>query len=141
MASVYLWAKVFHLLCVMGWVASIFVQATALRFLANGEEKEGGRERFVVLGLGAYRMGHHLFGWAVVLGLILWLYVGIGGGWLHVKLALVSALLAHFMIGGRRLKRIRLKGEYPSRRWTIWYARLPVALLLTVVWLVLGKPF
>jgi len=77
----------------------------------------------------------------VVFGLILWLYVGIGGAWLHAKLVVVILLLAHFMVGGRRLKRSRRGGECPTRRWALWYGRLPVALLVAVVWLVLAKPF
>lgn len=141
MVSVYLWAKIAHLVGVIGWMATVFAMAAALRRVADEGEAGATRERFVVFGLSAYRLGHHLFGWAVVLGLVLWLYVGIGGAWLHAKLAVVALLLAHFIVGGRLLKRAKREGRYPSRVWALWYGRAPAALLLVVVWLVLGKPF
>lgn len=133
--------KVLHLLCVMGWVASIFALAAALRCVADRSETAPARDRFVSYGLRAYRLGHHLFGGAVVFGLVLWLFVGIGGPWLHAKLLFVILLLAHFMVGGRRLKRMKRGGDGPTRRWALWYGRLPGPALATIVWLVLGKPF
>ena len=141
MAIVYIWMKVLHLLCVMGWIATVFGMAAALRYLADESETALGRERFLAYGLRAYRLGHHLFGWAVVFGLILWLYVGIGGPWLHAKLAVVVLFLAHFIIGGRRLKQIKRGGTNPSRGWALWYVRIPAAILLAILWLVVGKPF
>lgn len=140
-ASVYLWAKVAHLLCVVGWIATVFVLSAAIRIAADDVELSSVRERFVAFGLGAYRLGHHLFGWAVIFGLVLWLYVGVGGGWLHVKLVVVTLFIVHFTWGGRRLKAAKRKGVYPSRRFAFWFAWAPVALLFVVVWLVLGKPF
>lgn len=138
--SLYIWVKLGHLLCVMGWVATVFALAAVLPFVAERAESADVRERFVRFGLAAYRLGHHLFGWAVLFGLVLWLYFGVAGGWLHVKLALVLALLVQFSVGGRRLKRIRKGGSLISRRWALWYRRIPALLLLGIVWLALGKP-
>jgi putative membrane protein len=41
-----------------------------------------------------------MFGFAFVLGLVLWLHFHMSGGWLHAKLALVVLMLAHFTLSG-----------------------------------------
>jgi protoporphyrinogen IX oxidase len=99
------------------------------------------RGRFLELDRRVYRLGHHLFGWAFVCGLVLWLKVGIGGGWLHVKLVVVAGLLVHFMAGERWIKRAERVGSLPSECLLRWHGRWPMLLLAVVVWLVVAKPF
>jgi putative membrane protein len=82
-----------------------------------------------------------MFGFAVLLGLALWLHFGIGGGWLHAKLALVALLLAHFIVAGRWLKGVAAGRALPTPTTLRWFNELPVVMLVVVVYLVLAKPF
>lgn len=80
----YLWTKLFHLFLVITWMATVFGLPVLLIHLVNWKPDTDDRDELLILGKRIYRLGHHLFGWAVIFGLVLWLYVGIGGSWLHV---------------------------------------------------------
>src|SRR5690606_16053901 len=100
----YLWTKTAHIVFVVAWMASVFYLPRILVNLAEAGEAPAVRARLVLMGRRLYRFGHMMFGFAVVLGLVLWLHFGITGAWLHAKLALVALLLAHFTVAGRWLK-------------------------------------
>ena len=51
----------------------------------------------------------------VLLGLVLWLYYGVSGGWLHVKLVLVIVMFAFYIVTGRWLKGSRGMATNSSR--------------------------
>ena len=93
------------------------------------------------MGRKLYRFGHNMFGLALILGLVLWLYFHVSGGWLHAKLALVALLLAHFIIAGRWLKGVDKGRALPSSFKLRLFNELPVLLLVVIVYLVLAKPF
>jgi putative membrane protein len=93
------------------------------------------------MGRRLYRFGHAMFGFAVVLGMVLWLHFDMTGGWLHAKLALVVLLLAHFVIAGRWLKGVERGRALPSTRTLRWFNEVPVFVLVGIVYLVLAKPF
>ena len=139
--NLYPWTKILHLWLVIGWMATVLALPPLLLAAAAAGSDAPQRGRFLALGRRAYRLGHHLFGWAVLGGLVLWLKVGIGGGWLHAKLAVVAALLAHFMASGRWIKRAERGGSLPLERRLRWHARWPMVLLAVVLWLVVAKPF
>jgi putative membrane protein len=133
----YFLIKSLHLLFVVAWMSAVF-------YLVNLAEDGGQpavRDRLVLMGRRLYRFGHTVFGLAVLLGLGLWLHYGIGGGWLHAKLALVVVLLAYFIWTGVMLKRAAAGGALPSSKRLRLVNELPVLLLLPVIWLVLAKPF
>lgn len=139
--NIYLWAKLFHLFLVMTWMATVFGLPVLLLKAAGQDPGTASREDLLALGRRVYRVGHHLFGWAVLFGLVLWLYVGIGGGWLHIKLVLVILLLAHFTISGRWIKGAARGRSLPPSHLLRWHCRLPAVLLFALLWLVLAKPF
>jgi putative membrane protein len=136
----YLWTKTLHLVFVIAWMASVFYLPRILVNLAEATGQAAVHERLVLMGRRLYRFGHTMFGFAFALGLVLWLYFGIGGGWLHVKLGLVALLLGYFTWTGRMLKRAGKGGALPSSRWLRWFNELPLVLLVAIVYLVLGKP-
>ncbi len=76
----------------------------------------------------------------VVFGLWLWLGYGLGGGWLHAKLALVAVLVAYHVWCGR------LVGDFAHDRNTRghvfyrWFNEFPVLVLIAVVLLTVLKP-
>ena len=137
----YLWTKTAHVVFVIAWMASVFYLPRILVNLAEAGDVPEVRERLLLMGKRLYRFGHMMFGFAFVLGLVLWLYFHVSGGWLHAKLALVVLLLVHFTIAGRWLKGLDKGRALPSGKALRWFNELPVLLLVGVIYLVLAKPF
>lgn len=137
----YIWIKTFHIVFVIAWMATVFYLPRILLNLVEAGEQPAVRERLVLMGRRLYRFGHVMFGLAVVFGLTLWLYFGIAGGWLHVKLLLVAVLLVVFVVSGRWLKGVDRGRALPSARTLRWFNEAPVLVLVAIVWLVLAKPF
>ena len=137
----YLWTKTAHLVFVMAWMGSVFYLPRILVNLAEAGAEPAVRSRLMLMGRRLYRFGHVMFGFAVVLGLVLWLHFNIAGGWLHAKLALVALMLAHNTIAGRWLKGVDKGRALPSSKALRWFNEAPVLLLVGVVYLVLAKPF
>jgi Predicted membrane protein len=138
----YLLTKSLHIVFVIAWMATVFYLP---RILVNIKEAEGEppavKARLELMGRRLYKFGHSMFGMALIFGLVLWLYFGISGGWLHAKLALVVAMLAYFIWAGRALKRSIAGGPLPSSKALRIGNELPVLVLLAIVYLVVAKPF
>ena len=141
MSASYLWIKTFHLVFVMAWMAAVFYLPRILVNIAEAGDAGAVRERLVLMGRRLYRFGHVMFGIALLLGLVLWLYYGVSGGWLHVKLVLVIVMFAFYIVTGRWLKGVDKGRALPSGRALRWFNELPLVLLIAIVWLVLAKPF
>jgi putative membrane protein len=137
----YLWTKTAQLVFVIAWMSCVFYLPRILVNLAEAGEEPAVRARLLLMGRRLYRFGHMMFGFAVLLGLVLWLHFGIAGGWLHAKLALVALLLAHFIVAGRWLKGAAAGRALPSATTLRWFNEVPVVMLVAVVYLVLAKPF
>lgn len=137
----YLWTKTAHVVFVIAWMAGVFYLPRILVNIAEAGGEPAVRARLILMGRRLYRFGHVMFGFAVVLGLTLWLHFGMTGGWLHAKLALVALLLAYFIVSGRWLKGVEAGRALPSARTLRWFNEAPVILLFGVVYLVIAKPF
>ena len=137
----YFWTKTAHLVFVMAWMGGVFYLPRILVNLAEAGDEPAVRARLVLMGRRLYKFGHMMFGFAFVLGLVLWFHFHISGAWLHAKLALVVLMLAHYTIAGRWLKRAEKGGALPSSRALRWFNEIPVLLLVAIVFLVIAKPF
>ena len=142
----YLLTKTAHLVFVIAWMATVFYLPRILVNIAEAgdgqtPEAKAVRARLTLMGRRLYGFGHTMFGIAVVLGTVLWLYFGIGGGWMHAKLALVALLLAYFIVAGRWLKGVDAGRPLRSPKALRWFNELPVLVLFAIVYLVLAKPF
>ncbi|MBD8524697.1 CopD family protein [Pseudomarimonas arenosa] len=140
----YVLTKTAHLLFVIAWMATVFYLPRILVNVseaASDQDPQAVRARLLLMARRLYRFGHHMFGLAFILGLVLWLYYDIKGGWLHAKLLLIGLMLAHFIIAGRWAKRAERGAALPSSRALRWFNEIPVVLLLPVIYLVLAKPF
>lgn len=147
----YLWIKTFHLLFVIAWMASVFYLPRILVNVAEAGDVAAVRERLLLMGRRLYRFGHTMFGFAVVLGFLLWLGhrlapewlpdVVAGMKWIHAKLGLVALLLVYYIGCGVMLKRAAKGVALPSARALRLINELPVLLLVAVIYLVLAKPF
>ena len=137
----YLWTKTFHLVFVMAWMGSVFYLPRILVNVAEAGAQPDVRARLLLMGQRLYKFGHTMFGLAFTLGLVLWLYFGIDGGWLHAKLGLVLLMLVYFLVCGRLLKRAAAGAALPGATALRWFNEAPVLLLVGIVFLVLAKPF
>ena len=139
--NAYVWTKTAHLVFVMAWVASVFYLPRVLVNLVEAGDAPDVRARLVLMGRRLYRFGHVMFGLAIVAGIVLRVHFGIGGAWLHAKLALVALMLVHFIVAGRWLKGVDKGRTLPSATALRWFNEVPVLLLVAIVYLVLAKPF
>ena len=140
--NAYIWTKTAHLVFVIAWMAAVFYLPRLLVNLAEAGDVAPVRERLLLMGRRLYGFGHSMFGLAFALGLVLWLYFGMAGGWLHAKLALVALMLAYYIVAGRWLKGVAAGTKtLPSARALRWFNELPVLLMVGIIWLVLAKPF
>jgi putative membrane protein len=83
---------------------------------------------------------------AVALGLVLWLYygiglVGVGNGWMHAKLTIVLLALGYHHGCGRLLRKFEARTNTRGHVWFRWFNEVPVVLLTFAVILVVVKPF
>ena len=82
---------------------------------------------------------------SAVLGLVLWLYYGIGKGpgqgWMHAKLAIVVLLLGYHHGCGAILRKFEAGTMQRSHVWFRWFNEAPVLMMLAAVCLVVVKPF
>ena len=146
----YTWIKVFHLLFVIAWMATVFYLPRILVNLAETPGQPDVQARLQLMGRRLYRFGHHMFGMAVLFGLALYLGHHVSAAlpdavgpmkWIHAKLTLVALLLAYFIACGRLLKKAGAGGAMPSSTTLRWLNELPLLALVPILWLVLAKPF
>src|SRR5688572_25121159 len=136
-----LWVKAFHLIFVVTWFAGLFYLPRLFVYHAMAEDAPG-RQRFEVmerkLYYGIMAPGAVL---TVVFGLWLWLGYGIGGAWLHAKLALVVALIGYHLWCGKLINDFKQGRNTRGHVWYRWFNEVPTIILLLVVILAVVKPF
>jgi putative membrane protein len=137
-----LWLKSLHIVFVTSWFAGLFYLPRILVNLAMVDPSSTAeRTRLLLMARKLYRFMGPLMVLALAPGLWLWLGWGIGGGWMHAKLALVVVLIAYHLACGRLLARFVRGENRHSHVWYRWFNELPVLLLLAIVLLVVFKPF
>ncbi|HET6435038.1 MAG TPA: CopD family protein [Xanthomonadaceae bacterium] len=147
----YLWVKTAHLVFVIAWMASVFYLPRILINLVEAGDAAEVCDRLLLMGRRLQRFGQVMFGFAFLLGLVLWLgyrvlpgfptMVAAGSGWLHAKLGLVVLLLVANTVSARWLRGAAAGRALPSATTLRWFNELPLVLLVAIVWLVLAKPF
>jgi len=139
-----LWIKAFHIVFVASWFAGLFYLPRLFVNLAQvGADSHSERERLLLMARRLYRFSNLLMLPALLLGLWLWLGYGMGSGygWLHVKLALVLAVLGYHHFCGRLLRAFEQLRNRRSERWLRVYNESAVLLFTAIVLLVVIKPF
>ncbi len=132
--------KSLHIVFVTSWFAGLFYLPRIFVNLAM-EENDAARQRLLVMARKLYRFMTILAVPALAFGLWLWLGYGIGGGWMHAKLALVVVLIGYHHVCGSLLRKFEAGHNARSHRWYRWFNEVPVLVLLAVVLLVVLKPF
>jgi protoporphyrinogen IX oxidase len=145
-----LWIKALHIVFVASWFAGLFYLPRIFVNLAMvPADSVAERVRLLLMARKLYRFTTILAVPALVFGLLLWLYYGIGKGpgntWMHAKLAIVLLVIGYHHSCGSLLKKFEKNapqhGRTRSHVWYRWYNEVPVVLLLAAVILVVVKPF
>ena len=140
----YLWLKTFHLISIVCWFAGLFYLPRLFVYHAMSDDAPS-RERFKVMERKLYRgimlpsmVATLAFGIAMA-ALNPTLFTG--GGWLHVKLALVLLLIGYHHMCGAQLKRFARDENVRGHVFYRWFNEVPVLFLLAIVILAVIKPF
>jgi putative membrane protein len=146
MSSAYLWVKAFHLIFVASWFAGLFYLPRLFVNLAMiSPDSHAERERLLVMARKLYRFSSLLMVPALALGLVLWLYYGVGkgpgSGWMHTKLLLVLGVIGYHHACRSLLRRFEQVANQRSERWFRIFNESAVLLFAAIVILVIVKPF
>ncbi|WP_333846355.1 CopD family protein [Limnohabitans sp.] len=138
--------KSFHLIFVASWFAGLFYLPRIFVNLAQVEPGSSAEEaRLLLMARKLMRFTTLLMLPALVLGLVLWLYYGIGmgpgNGWMHAKLTVVLLALGYHHLCGRLLRKFEAHNNTHGHVWYRWFNEAPVVLFSIAVILVIVKPF
>ena len=141
-----LWVKSFHIVFVASWFAGLFYLPRIFVNLAMvPPESVAERERLLLMARKLMRFTTLLAVPALILGLLLWLYYGIGlgpgNGWMHAKLLVVLLVLGYHHACGLMLRRFERGENRRNHVWYRWFNEAPVIMLVVAVVLVVVKPF
>ena len=143
---VMLWIKALHVIFVASWFAGLFYLPRLFVNIAMvAPDSHAERERLLVMARKLYRFSNVLMIPALALGLLLWLYYGIGkgpgNGWLHAKLVLVVAAIGYQHVCRRFLHDFEQLSNRRSHTWYRVFNEVAVLLFAAIVVLVVVKPF
>jgi putative membrane protein len=141
-----LWIKAFHIVFVASWFAGLFYLPRLFVNLAMVQpDSHAERERLLLMAHKLYRFATLLMLPALALGLVLWLYYGIGKGpgqgWMHAKLALVLGAVGYHHYCKRLLRQFEGLANRRSHRWFRVFNEVSVVLFIGIVLMVVVKPF
>lgn len=140
------WIKALHIIFVVSWFAALFYLPRLFVNLAMvSADSHAERERLLLMARKLYRFASLLMVPALVFGVLLWLYYGIGrgpgNGWLHAKLVLVVLAVGYHHACRSLLRSFEQSANRRSQRWLRWFNELAVLIFAAIVVLVVVKPF
>jgi putative membrane protein len=137
----YLWIKTVHIVLIASWFAGLFYLPRIFVNLAM-ETEPAATQRLLLMANKLYRFMTILMVPALALGLILWLYYGVGQQslWMHVKLLIVLVLVGYHHLCKRLLKAFERGENVRTHVWYRWFNELPVIGMFAAVALVIIKP-
>lgn len=141
-----LWVKAFHIVFVASWFAGLFYLPRIFVNLASvPADSHAERERLLLMARRLYRFAGLLMIPALGLGLLLWLYYGIGRGpgsvWMHAKLVLVVGAIGYHHACRALLRHFEQFTNRRSERWFRVFNEVTVLLFAAIVVLAVVKPF
>ncbi|HLS20972.1 MAG TPA: CopD family protein [Paenalcaligenes sp.] len=139
----FLWVKLLHILFVIAWFAGLFYLPRIYVNIAQSAADQPARTVLLGMAQRLYRFMFPLALLAVLSGLTLFLYFGIGkgAGWIHAKILFVILLIIFHYFCGRYLKRFQSTTHTPGHVFFRWFNEIPFILLLIILYLVIFKPF
>jgi putative membrane protein len=137
-----LWLKAFHIIFVVTWFAGLFYLPRLFLYHVSTSDQVGierfkvmERRLFVIMTIGATLAA--FFGISLIIAVPTFMQ----GGWLHAKLALVVALIAYHVWCYLLVAAFREGRNVHSERWYRTFNEVPTVLLISIVILVVVKPF
>lgn len=145
MSNAYLWVKSLHIIFVASWFAGLFYLPRLFVNLAMVPgDSHAERERLLLMARKLYRFSSLLMVPALVFGLTLWLYFGMGKGpgqiWLHIKLTLVLGAIGYHHVCRKLLRDFEGFQNCRSHRWYRVFNEVSVVLFAVITFLVVLKP-
>ena len=140
-----MWLKAWHLIGMVTWFAGLFYLPRLFVYHAMSED-QASIDRFKVM---ERKLFYGITTPGAVFTLIFgfWMLYDYGWAafgnqmWLHIKLALLGALVAYHVYCGKLVADFRHDRNRHSHVWYRWFNELPVLLLIAIVLLAVLKPF
>ncbi len=136
-----LWIKAWHIIFMVTWFAGLFYLPRLFVYHAMSTD-EASNARFKIM---ERKLFYGIMTPGAVLTIIfgLWLMLGYGfhGGWLHAKLALVTALVIYHVYCGKLLLDFKHDKNRHGHIYYRWLNEIPVLALIAIIILVEVKPF
>ncbi len=136
-----LWFKTFHILFVMAWMAGVFYLPRILVHYVEGRNAGEDTRRLVVMAEKLFRFSNVMAVLAIVLGLVLWLYYQITGGWMHAKFGLVLGLITYQFQTFRYIAQMKRDEALKTSLYFRIYNEAALILVVPILILVVLKPF
>jgi len=136
-----LWFKTFHILFVMAWMAGVFYLPRILVHYVEGRDAGEDTRRLVTMAEKLFRFSNVMAVLALGLGLVLWLYYQITGGWMHAKLGLVLGLIGYQFQTWRYINQMRRDEPLRTSLFFRIYNEAALILVVPILILVVLKPF
>ncbi|MFQ3183767.1 MAG: putative membrane protein [Alteromonas macleodii] len=125
----------------MGWTTSIFAVPRALIYWKRDFAKTGENGPLGDLTYRLYRFSAGLMVLALITGIWLGAAVWAFDTWVIIKLALVSLLVAHYMITGGMVMRAKRGTFNESDLYLRVFNEMSVVGVIVILWVVVVKPF
>ena len=135
------WVKIIHILCVMGWMTSIFAVPRALIYWKREWQRLGEFGPLGDLTIRLYRFSAGLGVIALITGLWLAWDVWDFAPWTHLKITLVALLAAHYIWTGVLVARARRGIFGQSDLYLRIFNEISVLGTIAILWVVVVKPF
>ena len=135
------WIKIIHILCVMGWMTSIFAVPRALIYWKRDFSATGRQGPLGDLTYRLYRFSAGLGVIAVLTGLWMGWQVWHFVPWIHLKLTLVVLLAVHYVWTGVLVGRAKRGLFTQSETWLRVFNEVSVIAVVAILWVVVVKPF
>ena len=136
-----LWIKTFHILFVMAWMAGVFYLPRILVHYVEGKAAAEDTRRLVTMAEKLLKFSTIMAVLAITLGLLLWLYYGVTGCWMHAKLLLVVLLIAYQIQTFRYLSQMKRDEVLNTSLFFRLYNEGALLLVVPILILVELKPF
>ncbi len=144
MTTAYLWLKAFHIFGVVCWFAGLFYLPRLFVYHTMAHDKTSS-ERFTMMEEKLYRI---IMRPAMIIAIVFGLWIMVlawdafaNSLWLWLKILGVVILLGYHHYCGRLIKAFALEENPHSEKFYRLFNELPAVLLLTMVILVVVKPF